>query len=80
MRKEPREYQQVTIDFDGKSYSATYFVSSKVVTVNTLYGKSSTQVGGSPAESIARRLFREILEGARSRGEIWPFSDRAPPQ
>ncbi|MGE8451061.1 MAG: hypothetical protein ACN6OP_10675 [Pseudomonadales bacterium] len=60
----------VTVEEDGVSYEATYTVSSKVVTVNSFYGSSSTQVGGSPAHSVARMLFREILRGAKARGEL----------
>ena len=60
----------VPVEEDGVSYEATYTVSSKVVTVNSFYGSSSTQVGGSPAHSVARMLFREILRGAKARGEL----------
>ncbi len=69
MRKQPQSYD-VTIEFEGKSYSTTYSVSSKVVTVNSFYGPASTQIGGSTAEIIARTLFSEILRDAKSRGEL----------
>jgi len=69
MRKEPKSFS-VTIEFDGKTYSATYTVSSRVVTVTSLYGSLSTQVGGSRSDVVARMLFHEILRGAKSRGEL----------
>ena len=52
------------------SHDGTYSVSSKVVTVDTPYGSLSAQVGGSPAEVVAGMLFREILIGAKARGEL----------
>jgi hypothetical protein len=61
---------RVEIDFNGKTYSATYSVTSKVVTLNSSYGRRSTQIAGATAEIVARVLFREILEDAHSRGEI----------
>lgn len=70
MRKHPRSFVELSVEFEGKTYSARYSVSSSVVTVNSVYGSNSTQVGGSTAEIIARMLFREILQGAKSRGEL----------
>ncbi len=61
---------EVNIEFDNKSYSANYTVSSKVVTVSSLYGSKSTQVGGSSASAVARMLFSEILQSAKSRSEL----------
>ena len=60
----------MSLDFEGKTYEATYSVTSGVVTVQSVHGSSSTQIGGSRAEIVARQLLREILEGAKSRGEL----------
>jgi hypothetical protein len=60
----------MSVEFDGKTYSAHYSVQAKVVTVESAYGSQSTQVGGATAEAVARMLFRELLAGARSRGEL----------
>ena len=69
MRKQPRSHE-INLEFEGKNYSATYSVSSKVVEVDSMYGTTSTQIGGSTTEIIARTLFREILQDAKSRGEL----------
>ncbi len=69
MRKQPQSFE-FNLEFEGKIYSATYSVSSKVVKIDSMFGTISTQIGGSTAKIIARTLFREILEGAKSRKEI----------
>jgi hypothetical protein len=51
--------RSIAVEFEGKSYSATYSVDSKVVNVECPYGSRSTQVGGSTAEAVARMLVRE---------------------
>jgi hypothetical protein len=57
------------MDFEGKSYEASYFVESGVVTLESFYGHQSTQVGAN-AEMTARMLFRELLDGAKARGKL----------
>ncbi len=69
MKKQPQSFEVDTV-FEDKKYTASYTVSSKVVTVQSFYGSASTQVGGSGAPMVARILFREILQGAKSRGEL----------
>lgn len=66
MQKQPQNLE-INIELEGNTYSAMYSISSKMVTVNSEYGSLSTQIGGSTARIIARTLFREILEGAKSR-------------
>ena len=61
----------VSVEFEGKTYSANYTVRSKVVTlVHPMYGGGATQIGGSTEQSIARILLREALQGAKARGEL----------
>ena len=62
--------RSIAVEFDGKSYSATYSVDSKVVSVECPYGSRSTQIGGSTAESVARLLVREIVADAKSRRKL----------
>jgi hypothetical protein len=69
MRKQPMTFS-VSVDVDGTVHDATYSVSSKVVTVQSPYGSNSTQIGGSSAEAIAGLLLREIVAGAKVRGEL----------
>jgi hypothetical protein len=59
----------ISIEFEGKTYSATYTLESDVVTVSSLYGSASTLQGGSGALTIARILLYEILSGAKGRNE-----------
>lgn len=60
----------VSVEVDGTTHEATYSVASKVVTVQSLYGSNSTQIGGLSAKAVARLLLREIIAGAKSRGEL----------
>ena len=69
MKKMP-VIEEVTVEIEGKSYTAGYSVVSKVVTVHAAYGSASTQVGGSSAKTVARLLLSEIVRGARARGEL----------
>src|SRR4030095_7632593 len=66
--KQPQEYP-VTIEIDGKTYTGFYTVSSGVITVESDWGELRGHVGATP-ELIARRLFLEILRGAKSRGDL----------
>jgi hypothetical protein len=70
MKKQPPISHSLSVEIDGKTYPGDYSVSSGVVTVQSMYGCGSTQIGGSTASSIARVLLREIVEGAKARGEI----------
>lgn len=60
----------VSVQVDGKDYDGRYIVESKVVTVESIYGSGSTQVGGLPAQAVARVLLSEIVAGAKARGEL----------
>jgi hypothetical protein len=68
--KKPEPSFEIKSDFKGKTYSASYSIGLKVVTLNSMYGRLSTQIGGSNGKNIAEMLFREILEAAHLRGEI----------
>jgi hypothetical protein len=69
MKKVPVS-EEVTVEVDGRSYSGSYSVTAKVVTVNCAYGSASTQIGGSTSKTIARLLLSEIVGGAKARGEL----------
>src|SRR5215471_1692614 len=68
MSKKPQE-NPVVVEVEGKRYTGFYTVSSGVVTVESDWGELRAHVGATP-ERIARRLFLEILRGAKSRGEL----------
>ena len=68
-KKQPQEFK-VDVEFEGKVYSGVYVVSAGTITVEAEYGSLTTQAGGPNVKFMARQLFREILEGAKSRGEL----------
>ena len=61
---------EVTIEFEGKEYKGRYKVESKMVYATSAHGSKATQLGGSPAEVIARMLLRNILNDAKSQGTL----------
>lgn len=69
MKRQPNTFN-VSIDVDGTVHEAMYTVSSNVVAVESPYGSGSTQVGGLSASTVARMLLREIIAGAKERGEL----------
>lgn len=52
----------ITVNHNGKDYSATYRIEKGVITVRTVYGSKSTQLGSSPPESLARMLLSEMIQ------------------
>jgi len=71
-RKKSKQKSKVRVEFERKSYSANYFVTSRTVTVNSKYGSTTIHVGGlrGKATFIADLLLGEILRAAKSRGEL----------
>ena len=63
---------QISVEVDGKIYMGGYSLSGQgpyqLVTVRRpLGGSITTQVGGSPPDSIARMLLRELVEAEKGR-------------
>lgn len=57
----------ISIDHDGREYSAAYKVDNDIVSVvmqdgDGSYREASTFIGGSSAESVARLLLGEVLK------------------
>jgi hypothetical protein len=46
----------VTVECEGKKYSATYYTTSRMVIVESPYGNETTQRGGSKPDDVARML------------------------
>ena len=67
-KEQPQEYP-VTVEVGGKRYTGFYAATRGVITVESDWGELRGHVGATP-ELIARRLFLEILHGAKSRGEL----------
>jgi len=66
-RRPPPPSRDLVIEWGGRSYSGRYSVESGVVTVSSVDGTKSTQVGSSGAERIARMLLAELAASADGR-------------
>ncbi|MFX1740048.1 hypothetical protein PXJ20_32580 [Paraburkholderia sp. A1RI_3L] len=60
----------VAVEIDGSVYEGEFRVESKVVTVDAPFGSGSTHVGSQAPVAVARMLLREIVVGAKARGEL----------
>jgi hypothetical protein len=61
MERDFAVWQELTIDFRGRTASGSYSTSREgLVTVRTLRGSKTTPLGGSNAMLIARILLREL--------------------
>ena len=63
-RKKPVQWHEITIEDKGKTFQAYFYVERGIVTVVSCFGQKSTQIGSSPAESIARIMLRELIDEA----------------
>ena len=66
----------VTTQVVGKEYEGTYYVTSKMVHVESEYGGNTTQLGNLPAATLASMMLADIIRGAIARGEV-PSEGRA---
>lgn len=56
----------ITVESEGKTYTASYNVSKGVITVSTGLDSKSTQVGGLPPEHLAKLLLRELIREGKA--------------
>ena len=55
--------QTVTLERDGKKFSAVYSIMDGLLTVTSVeLGRKSTQVGGRPSVALARILLDEMYD------------------
>ena len=54
----------IKIDFEGKTYSANYYIEKNWLYMRSNWGSKSATLGPGP-ESIARVLLREVLTDAK---------------
>ena len=59
----------IIVEVEGKNYTGFYSISAGIITVESDWGELRAHVGAK-TEATAIRLFREILRGAKSRGEL----------
>ena len=65
MSKKPEVWKEVTDEYNGRQISGTYSESEGMGTVEAFGGRKSTQLGSSPAESLARIMLRELAQESR---------------
>ena len=56
---------QISVDFEGATYSGFYSVSNgsnPLITVTSEYGSDTTQVGGLPPETLAKMSLLELVK------------------
>ncbi len=59
---------EVCVEFEGRSFSASYYLGDGLVTVSSVtFGETSAMAGAAP-EVTAQVLFRELLQAAKRRG------------
>ena len=56
----------VTIELNGRTYSAIYWVAGKIITVATGSGGKSTQVGPNRPEDVAKRLLEQLARAGKA--------------
>jgi hypothetical protein len=60
--------QALHIKLDGRTYSGTFAVDRKVLTVTTSYGKKSAEIGLKvPHHALAEQLLRDLIQEEKGR-------------
>jgi hypothetical protein len=70
MAKMADHRERVEYAFKGRTFAATYTISSGMVHVTAIQGRKSAQWGELPAQSVADQLFREIIQEADTAGTL----------
>lgn len=66
----PPQRWPISVEFEGATYSGTYYAESRSVTVESAYGSMQAQVGSSTGEGIARLVLLELLAAAKAKGRL----------
>lgn len=61
-KDKPYDWKDIEIKVHGRKVRGIYYIEKGIVTVTSLYGEKSRQVGGSSPESIARLLLRNLYD------------------
>ena len=65
------DVEPVEIDYVGCKHVGSYSVEGEIVTVSTPWGSKSSNFLGLTASLVARLMFRELLDEANRRKELW---------
>lgn len=57
---------RVTVERNGKQYSAAYTLEKGVITVRTVYARKSTQLGSSSPEVLAKLILSEMIDAGEA--------------
>lgn len=60
------DWQDVTIEYLGKTIKGRYNISGKLLTVVSWNGSKADQLGTFPPEKLAKMLLRELASEAKS--------------
>jgi hypothetical protein len=61
-RRETPMSNPITIEVNGQSVNGRYTVRGGMITVSTIHGSKTTQVGNMNTEALAKMLLRELVE------------------
>ena len=61
-------YRNVTTEVGGVTYTGSFEVRDGMVHVSSAYGSDSTQVSGTPADTVARIVLSELVSKHLRRG------------
>jgi hypothetical protein len=75
-RDKPRDWNDIEIQFEGKTVKGHYYVERGMVTVMTAYGQESTQVGGSSPMTTARIIDHLVGAGEQHGRHVEPECSR----
>jgi hypothetical protein len=50
-----------SMEYEGRTYSASYYLQGRMITVKTVGGQKSTQLGGMRRKVLAEMLLRELV-------------------
>lgn len=56
----------VTVEANGKTYTASYAVERKIITVSTPNGSKATQLGNLSPEHLAKMLLKELIREGKA--------------
>jgi hypothetical protein len=64
----PMSGHAIHIKVDGRTYSGTYTVDRKILTVTTTYGRKSAEIASKMAhETLAHQLLQEMVQQEKAR-------------
>jgi hypothetical protein len=64
----PMSGHAIHIKVDGRTYSGTYTVDRKILTITTTYGRKSAEIAPKVAhQTLAHQLLQELVQQERAR-------------